>query len=248
MKLSGNTILITGGSAGIGQAFAWRFHDLGNTVIVTSRKLESLKATTDGRDNIHPRALDVDDPQAVKDFARRVVQDFPALNILYNNAGIMRFEALKEPRDLKDAEETVTTNLLGPIRMTDALVEHLGGRPDATIINVSSGLAFLPLIAAPTYSATKAAIHSYTITLREALRGKVEVIEFVIPAVQTELTPGQSTRANYMPLADFIDEMTEILKQQPTPDEVMVERGRFQRLAEREDRFQSSLETLNAPR
>ena len=102
----------------------------------------------------------------------------------------MRFEDLTASRDLADAEATITTNLLGPIRLTDALVKHLSSRSDAALVNVSSGLAFVPLTMAPTYSATKAALHSYTVALREVLASKVEVIELVPPAVQTDLTPG----------------------------------------------------------
>ncbi|MFX9825939.1 SDR family NAD(P)-dependent oxidoreductase, partial [Acinetobacter baumannii] len=96
--------------------------------------------------------------------------------VVINNAGIMRFEALDQRRDLADAEATVTTNLLGPIRLTNALIGHLGRQPDAALVNVTSGLAFVPLVSAPTYSATKAALHGYTVALREALKGKVEVI------------------------------------------------------------------------
>ena len=161
----------------------------------------------------------------------------PDLNILINNAGIMASEDLGGARDLGIAEATVTTNLLGPIRLTDALIDHLKSHPDAAIINVSSGLASVPLVSAPTYSATKAAIHSYTLSLREALKGKVEVIELIPPGVQTELTPGQSTREGYMPLDDYIDEVMSLFERQPTPPEIAVDRVKFLRNAEAENRF-----------
>jgi uncharacterized oxidoreductase len=167
------------------------------------------------------------------------------LNVVINNAGIMRFEALDQARDLSDAEATITTNLLGPIRLTDALTEHLLGQPDAALINVSSGLAFVPLTATPTYSATKAAIHSYTVSLREALKGRIEVIELVPPAVQTDLTPGQATREGYLPLADFIDEVMALFQQQPTPREILVQRVAFLRHAEAEHRFDHAVMSLN---
>lgn len=245
MKTSSNTILVTGGGSGIGQALAHRFHDLGNTVIVAGRRMEALQQTIAGRRNMHAMAFDADSAEVVEDFARRATSEHPALNVLINNAGIMRFEALDQQRDLSDAEATVTTNLLGPIRLTNALVEHLGRQPDAALINVTSGLAFVPLVATPTYSATKAAMHSYTVALREALKGRVEVIELVPPAVRTDLTPGQSTREGYLPLDDFIDEVMTLFQRQPTPREILVQRAAFQRNAEAEHRFDEAVTTLN---
>lgn len=245
MKRTGNTILITGGGSGIGEALAQRFHDLGNTIIVAGRRREALDRAIAGRENMYAEALDIESSEAVDDFARRVVAEYPGLNVLINNAGIMRFEDLTQRRDLADAEATIATNLLGPIRLIEALVEHLFARPDAAIVNVSSGLAFVPLLAAPTYSATKAAIHSYSVALREALKGRVEVIELAPPAVQTGLTPGQETRPGYMPLDEFIDEVMELFARQPTPPEILVERVGFQRFAEAENRFDQTLATLN---
>jgi uncharacterized oxidoreductase len=245
MKTSGNTILITGGGSGIGEALAQRLHDAGNTVIVSGRRRDALEQAIEGRENMHAMTLDVERPGAVAEFARRIVAEHPALNVLVNNAGIMRFEALDRARDLRDAEETVATNLLGPIRLTNALIDQLAAQPDAAIVNVTSGLAFVPLVDTPTYCATKAAIHSYTISLREALKGRVEVIELAPPAVQTELTPGQATRPGYQPLDEFADEAMQILTRQPTPPEILVERVRFLRLAEAEGRFDSTLAQLN---
>jgi uncharacterized oxidoreductase len=191
--------------------------------------------------------LDVADPASIAAAARRVIAEHPDLNVLINNAGIMVSEDLADPRDLAVAEATVTTNLLGPIRLTDTLIDHLKGRPDAVIINVSSGLASVPLVSAPTYSATKAAIHSYTLSLREALKGQVEVIELIPPGVQTDLTPGQATREGYMPLDDYIDEVMSLFAIQPTPPEIAVERVKFLRNAEAEGRFPQTFATLNAP-
>lgn len=245
MKLDGNTILITGGGSGIGEALAHRFHDLGNTVIIAGRRPDALERSIVGRPNMAAIPLDVEDPAAVAAFACRVVADHPALNMLINSAGIMRFEDAAHARDLHDAEATVAANLLGPIRMIDGLVDHLSTRPGAAIVNVSSGLAFVPLVATPTYNATKAAIHSYTIALREALKGRVEVLELVPPAVQTELTPGQSHRDGYMPLDAFIDEVMGLLAQDPTPPEILVERVGFQRFAEAEGRFDDTFRRLN---
>ncbi len=245
MKPKGNTILITGGGSGIGEALAHRFHDLGNTVIIAGRRQEALERACAGRENMHAMTVDVETASSIVEFAQQLIARHPALNVLINNAGIMRSEVLDTHRDLVDAEATITTNLLGPIRMTNALINHLVAQPDATIVNVSSGLAFVPLFTSPTYNATKAAIHSYTVAMREALKGKVEVIELVPPAVQTGLTPGQETRTGYQPLAEFIDEVMELFSQQPTPSEILVQRVGFQRFAEAEGRFDKTLATLS---
>ena len=125
MKTSGNTILITGGGSGIGEALAHRFHDAGNIVIIAGRRQAALDAAAQGRANIHTMTIDVESAQGVADFAMRVIAAHPALNVLINNAGIMRFEPLDRSRDLADAEATITTNLLGPIRLTNALIDHL---------------------------------------------------------------------------------------------------------------------------
>ncbi|MDR6147877.1 putative oxidoreductase [Sphingomonas sp. SORGH_AS870] len=244
MKTNGNTILMTGGGSGIGEALAHRFHDRGDTVIIAGRRQDALDRAAAGRERIHTAVLDVEDNAAVEAFARQVVADFPALNILFNNAGIMRFEDLSGRRDLSDAEATVTTNLLGPIRLTNALIDHLVAQPDAAIVNVTSGLAFVPLVATPTYSATKAAIHSYTVSLRTQLAGKVEVIELAPPGVQTDLTPGQARRPGYMPLEAFADAVAAQFAQVPTPSEILVDEVQFLRQAEREGRFGETLKTL----
>jgi len=246
MKPTGNTILVTGGGSGIGAALAQRLHDAGNTVIVAGRRLEALQRACAGRAGMHAMALDIDSAAAIDAFAAALVAAHPALNVVLNNAGIMRFEALDTRRDLADAEATITTNLLGPIRLTNALVDHLAARPDAALINVTSGLAFVPLLSTPTYNATKAALHSYTIALREMLKGKVEVIELAPPGVQTGLTPGQESRPGYMPLAEFVEEVMALLSRQPTPPEVLVERVRFLRDAEAQGRFDATLTQLNA--
>lgn len=244
MKNSGNTILITGGGSGIGAALAQRFHDAGNTVIVAGRRRDALEATIAGRKNLHAMTLNIGNAEAIEAFAKAVMTAYPALNVLINNAGIMQHEDVSTRRDLSDTEATITTNLLGPIRLTNALVDHLKARADAAIVNVTSGLAFVPLPAAATYSATKAAIHSYTVSLRDALAGQVEVIEMAPPATQTDLTPGQRSRAGYQPLEEFSDEAFALFGQNPTPREILVERVRFLRNAEIEGRFDAALTAI----
>lgn len=244
MKISGNTILLTGGGSGIGRELAQRWHDLGNEVIITGRRIDALEETAHERPGIHPYVLDVSDARAIADFSALIVSKHPKLNVLVNNAGIMRNEEISSARDLADAEEMLVTNVLGPIRLIDALVDHLKSAPDAVIINVTSGLAFVPLARAATYSATKAALHSYTLALRQKLAGQVEVIEIVPPAVQTELTPGQSQREDYLPLGQFIDEtMAQFETGKPGP-EVCVPMVLFLRNAEAEGRFDQTMEAI----
>ncbi|QDZ07711.1 SDR family NAD(P)-dependent oxidoreductase [Sphingomonas panacisoli] len=245
MKTNGNTILITGGGSGIGEALAHRFHDAGNTVIIAGRRQEALDAAAAGRSNMHTVTLDVESAEAIEAFAKAVVAAHPTLNVLINNAGIMKFETLETKRDLADAEATIVTNLLGPIRLTDALIDHLIAQADAAIVNVTSGLAFVPRADASTYCATKAAIHSYTVSLRETLTDKVEVIELVPPGVQTDLTPGQVDRSGYMPLAEFADEVMGLFAQEPTPREILVERVKPFRTAEAEGRFDAMVTMLD---
>lgn len=223
MKTTGNTILVSGGGSGIGLALAQRWHDAGNRVVITGRNAAKLDAAIAGRANMAAVTLDVTDADAIAAFAKDIVARYPDLNILVNNAGIMSAEDASAKRDLAQAEATVVTNILGPIRLTDALVDHLAAQDDAAIVNVTSGLAFVPLPKAPTYSATKAAMHSYSVALRIQLEGKVEVIELAPPAVRTDLTPGQSTREGYMPLDEFADEVMSLFAVEPTPAEILVQ-------------------------
>ncbi|WP_260582539.1 SDR family oxidoreductase [Sphingopyxis sp. PET50] len=246
MKTTGNSILVSGGGSGIGLALAQRWHDAGNVVIVTGRNAAKLESATQGRPDMHAMTLDVTDPAAIEAFAAEVTARFPALNILVNNAGIMGYEDATAARDLTLAEDTVVTNILGPIRLTDALVDHLAARADAAIVNVTSGLAFVPLPKAPTYSATKAAMHSYTVALRAQLEGRVEVIELAPPAVRTDLTPGQSTREGYMPLDDFADEVMALFAAEPTPEEILVQNVLPLRRAEANGSFAQALAMLKS--
>jgi uncharacterized oxidoreductase len=245
MKLTRNTILISGGSTGIGLELARRFHSLGNTVIVTGRNRERLDQIA--REGIITYALDVTDKVATAAFAPELIAAHPALNVLVNNAGIMREENLKgSPTGLIDAEVIVDTNLLGPLRLTAAFIKHLTSQPFGAIVNVSSGLAFVPLVAVPTYCATKAAIHSWTQSLRTQLSDtQVEVLEIIPPGVQTELMQGQSVDEQMMPLSEFITETLELLERGPISGEIVTERVKLFRNAELEGRFESVFDMLN---
>lgn len=244
MKTSGNTILVTGGGSGIGRGMARWWAQRGNTVIVAGRTMAALEETARDHANIHPMMLDIGQSEDVSRFAGEVVARFPALNVLVNNAGILKYEPLDTARDLADAEATIATNLLGPIRLIDALVDHLADRPDAAIVNVTSGLAFVPLPGAATYSATKAALHSYTLSLRQRLAGRIEVVEVAPPGVQTDLTPGQATREGYMPLQAFLDETMAQFEGDASLHEVLTSPVLALRHAERDGTTDSVLEML----
>ncbi len=235
MKTNKNTILITGGGSGIGRALAENFQALGNEVIIAGRTQKSLDEVTDTKLGMKSFTIDISDPDDLQSFATRVTEEFPRLNVLINNAGIMRNENLLAGADeyLDDAEATIATNLLGPIRLTAALLPHLQKQPEATIINVSSGLAFVPLALTPTYCATKAAIHSYTESLRYQLKEtKIEVKELIPPYVATSLMGDrQANDPNAMPLEEFITEVMEIFKTQPNATEIAVQRVHPQRFA-----------------
>ena len=227
MKTIGNTILITGGGSGIGRRLAEAFHALGNQVVISGRTQKNLDETTAANPGMKSLTVDITDTASIGALAARVTQDHPNLNVLINMAGVMRSEDLLNPADsLADVEITIATNLLGPIRLTAALMPTLRGQPHSVIMNVSSGLAFLPLAMTPTYCATKAAIHSYTESLRYQLRdAPVDVLELIPPFVATGLQgEHQANDPRAMPLDAYITEVMEILQADPTPTEICVQR------------------------
>jgi len=246
MKMTGNTILITGGGSGIGRALAESFHVLGNQVILAGRRTQALDETASQNAGMASFTLDIRDPAAIRSFAAQVAERFPKLNVLINNSGIMRVENFRTQQDgLADAESTIATNLLGPLRLTAALLGVLQKQPHSTVMNVSSGLAFVPLAYTPTYCATKAAIHSYTQSLRFQLRNSTtEVLELIPPYVATDLLNGRSD-PRAMPLDAFIAEVMEILKTQPKATEICVERVKNLRFAAESGSYDSVFRNFN---
>jgi uncharacterized oxidoreductase len=244
MKTTGNTILITGATSGIGLGLALRFQALGNHVVVAGRRTELLERIVADHPGIDSLELDVADPASIERAFASVTASHPDLNVLINMAGIMLPENLRESSFLAASEATITTNLLGTIRMTAAFTEFLQGKPEAVIMNVSSGLAFVPLAVTPTYNATKAAVHSFTEILRLQLaETSVEVLELIPPAVQTALH-GQEDDPNAMPLEEFLTEAMDLLTHRPDEKQVMVERVKFLRNAEIEGRYPQVLSML----
>jgi uncharacterized oxidoreductase len=224
MKLTGNTVFITGGGSGIGRGLAEALHKLGNQVIISGRRKGHLAETTKANPGMRSIELNVEDPESVAAVAKKLMADFPKLNVLINNAGIMNIDDAGGAVDESLLVSTITTNLMGPIRMTGALIDHLKKQNQATVMNVSSALGFVPLAMTAVYSSTKAALHSYTLSLRYKLKGSsVRVLEIAPPWVQTDLL-NSNNEPRAMPLAEFIEETINLLR--TDAEEVLVERAK----------------------
>jgi uncharacterized oxidoreductase len=247
MNISGNTIFIPGGTSGIGLALALALRDKGNTVIVGGRRTELLDQIAAEHPGIGTARIDTTDPASITAAAKDVLDRYPDLNVLVAMAGIMRVEDWQRPESfLTSAESVVTTNLLGPIRLIGAFIEHLLTRPDATIVTVSSGLAFTPLAVTPSYNASKAAIHMLSESLRLQYAGTpVEIVELEPPAVRTSLLPGQENSEVAMPLEDFVAEVVTLLETQPDAKEIQVERVKFLRYGEARGDYDQVVAALN---
>ncbi|MGZ3145044.1 SDR family oxidoreductase [Lentzea chajnantorensis] len=248
MDITGNTVFIPGATSGIGLALALALHERGNTVVVGGRRTELLERIAAEHPGVETVRIDTADADSVKDAAKDVLARFPELNVLITMAGVMRVEDWRRPETfLESAETTVTTNLLGPIRLIAAFVEHLQTRPDATIMTVSSGLAFAPLKVTPSYNATKAAIHMLSETLRLQLAGtSVQVTELEPPSVQTDLLPGQADNDHAMPLDEYVAEVMGIIEARPDVREIQVERVKFLRYGEARGDYDQVVAALNA--
>jgi uncharacterized oxidoreductase len=246
MQMTGNTILITGGGSGIGRALAEAFHALGNQVIIAGRRQQVLEEAIAANPGMKSMVFNIESADAIRSFAVQLIKEYPSLDSVIHNAGIMRPEDLKTG-ELADAEAIIATNLLGPMRLTAALLPQLLAKPRATIMTVSSGLAFVPMHLTPSYCATKTAIHSYTQSLRYQLRDTgVQVLELIPPYVQTHLMgERQANDPNAMPLDEFSTEAMKILKDSPQVTEICVERVKPLRFAERSGNYDTFYKRYN---
>jgi len=213
MQMQANTIFITGGTSGIGQGLAEAFYKLGNQVIISGRREDRLRNICAANPGMRYFVLDVRDPGAIRNVARDVVAEFPSLNCVFNNAGVQRRLEFAPGAPLHEEgwRDEIDTNVLGVIRVAGEFIPHLIRQANAVLLNVSSGLAFVPLARFPVYCATKAAVHSFTLSLRHQLKASgVKVIELIPPYVATEL--GGPRKAVWsggpqpMPLQTFIAE------------------------------------------
>lgn len=248
MNISGNTIFIPGATSGIGLALALALRAKGNAVVVGGRRADALARIAAEHPGIDTVRVDVADAASIEAAAKEVLARHPELNVLVAMAGIMRVEDWHSPESfLASAEEVVTTNVLGPIRLIAAFVEHLRTRPDATIVTVSSGLAFAPLKATPSYNASKAAVHMLSESIRLQLADTtVKVLELEPPSVRTGLVPGQEDNEHAMPLDEFIAEVVELVETRPDAKEIQVERVKFLRYGEARGDYDQVVATLNA--
>lgn len=248
MKMTGRTVLVAGGTSGIGLALADAFHELGNRVIVAGRREDRLARIVSARPGMAAIRLDVTDPASVAALAREIADRFPEADTLIANAGISRPENLVDGWTPDIAEAIVETNILGTIRTIGALLPHLTRRPGATIMATGSALAFVPLAGFPTYCASKAFLHSWLVSLRHQLRDRsAEVIELSPPYVQTELTgQAQASDPRATPLDEYVDAVMARLEAGAYPaGELLLDGDLPRRHAERDGTFDTIFAAMN---
>ncbi|MGQ7935326.1 SDR family oxidoreductase [Paraburkholderia sp. D1E] len=225
MKLTGNTIFITGGGSGIGRGLAEALHKRGNKVIISGRRRGHLDEVVAANPGMSAIELDIADPASIEKVTAKLIADYPDFNVLINNAGIMQPDQAGGHIDDALMVSTITTNLMGPIRMTSALLDHLKTRNDAVVAYTTSALAFVPLAATAVYSSTKAALHSYILSQSFMLRNtKIQVLEIAPPWVRTDLMNSREAE-QAMPLDAFIDKAIAVLGTEA--DEILVERAKL---------------------
>jgi len=234
VDLSDRTVLVVGGTSGIGRELARRFAAAGSTVAVAGRSPRALaELAGEGFGTV---ALDVTDDASVTEARGAVLARYPGLDTVVTMSGVMAMEDLRDPAHFETARTTVDTNLLGTVRVLDAFTPHLVGRGAGTFVTVTSGIAFLPFPPMPSYAASKAAVHAYSEALRAQLDGTgVDVVELVPPAVAT--AGQEKVNPNALPLDDFLSEVMELLSQDPTPREILVKGVLGHRFAERDGTY-----------
>lgn len=234
MEISNRTVLVVGGTSGIGRGLAQRFAAAGSTVIVGGRNAQP-------QPGLATVTIDVTDPDSVTRARDEVIAAHPGLDVVVSMSGVMLTEDLRDPAHFAATETTIATNLLGTVRVIDAFTPHLLGRGAGTILTVSSGIAFLPFPLMPSYGASKAGVHAYTEALRAQLAGAgVEVSEIVPPAVAT--AGQEKVNPAALPLDAYLDEVMELLAQEPTPHEILVKGVLMHRWAERDGSYAELVE------
>lgn len=249
MKMTGNTILVTGGTSCIGRAFAEAMHDRGNRVIVTGRRQDLLDEIATNRPGLAGFCADINDAAALSRLDEHMRENYPDLNVVVANAGISRTEDLaSEDWTVDHAEAIVQTNILGVMRIAALALPMLKANANATLLATSSALAFVPRADFPAYCASKAFLHSWLQSLRHQWRAfSIEVVELSPPYVQTELTgTHQATDQRAMPLPVFVAEALQKLEEGDTPNgELLLDRDLGRRWAERDGTYQTIFNALN---
>ena len=249
MKLTGNTILVSGGTSGIGRALAQALHDRGNRVIVTGRRQALLDEIAAARPGLRGLCVDVNDAASLAAMAQSLREQAPELNVVLANAGLSRAEDLASDGWTVDAAEVIVqTNILGVLRLAQAVLPLIKGRPGATFLATSSALAFVPRADFPAYCASKAFLHAWLQSLRHQLRAsQVEVLELLPPYVRTALTGSQQAcDPRAMPLDDYVTEALRLIEAGDTPrGEVLLARDLPRRWAERDGRYDAVFAALN---
>lgn len=234
MDLSNRTVLVVGGTSGIGRELARRFAAAGSTVAVGGRSPEALSELAG--EGFGTFRIDVTDGASVAAARDAVLARYPELDTVVTMSGVMLLEDLRDPAHFAAAETTIDTNLLGTIRVVDAFTPHLVGRGAGTFITVTSGIAFLPFPPMPAYAASKAGVHAYSEALRAQLDGTgVDVVELVPPAVA--VAGQEKVNPHALPLDDFAGEVMQLLSENPTPHEVLVKGVLMHRWAERDGTY-----------
>ena len=239
MDISHRTVLVVGGTSGIGRGLARRFADAGSTVVVGGRDTSRV-------DDLETVTIDVTDPDSVLRARDSVLAGHPDLDLVVTMSGVMLLEDLRDPAHFAQAATTIDTNLLGTIRVLDAFTPHLIAQGHGDFLTVTSGIAFTPFPLMATYGASKAAVHAYSESLRAHLAGTgVGVTELVPPAVAT--AGQEQVNPNALPLDAFLDEVIGLLTSTPTPHEIVVERAQPLRWAERDGHYAELLEQRSQP-